>query len=61
MGIVHRDISLDNIILVSEPAKRWRTGYIIDFDYAIKDEPGRELASGKRTVSIYDSKIHIIH
>ena len=59
MGIVHRDISLDNIILVPETPKRWRTGYIIDFDYAIKDEQGREIASGERTVSICDCEMHI--
>ena len=52
MKIVHRDISLDNIILVHNPSKDWRTGYIIDFDYAIKDIEGREIASGKRTVSV---------
>lgn len=39
-----------------EPNRRWRRGYVIDFDYAIKDDEGKDTACGKRTVSL---RIHI--
>ena len=54
IGVLHRDISLYNIILVADGTSGVRRGYIIDFDYAIRTDlpEQRIVAKGKRTVSV---------
>ena len=43
---------IDNIILLQDHSKPWRTGCIIDFDRAMRDVPRREIIHGKRAVSV---------
>lgn len=51
-GVVHRDISLSNLIIVGDKGVAPRKGYIIDFDYAIFTERLAETyAKAERTVS----------
>ena len=50
--ILHRDISMANLVLVPIKGSRVRKGFLIDFDYAIKNKADREISKGKRTVSI---------
>ena len=54
IGVLHRDISLYNIVLAAAGPSGIRKGYIIDFDYAIRTDlpEQRIVARGKRTVSI---------
>ncbi|KAH8112618.1 hypothetical protein DFH11DRAFT_464520 [Phellopilus nigrolimitatus] len=51
--VLHRDISLRNLVLAKEDPKdpnSRRRGYIIDFDFAIEtDEQDKECAKGRRT------------
>ena len=53
IGILHRDISIDNIIIVEEigpDGNIMRRGYLIDFDHAIDRNNHEFAAKGKRTV-----------
>lgn len=54
IGIIHRDISLNNIILVDNHPSPYRKGYLIDYDYATRKDGTGEAAKGKRTVSTFD-------
>ncbi|KAI0333654.1 hypothetical protein GY45DRAFT_1243997 [Cubamyces sp. BRFM 1775] len=46
-GILHRDISLGNIILVKEPGRNTRKGYLIDWEASCPvDELGRAVRDG---------------
>ena len=44
-----------NLVLVPIKGSRVRKGFLIDFDYAIKNKAGRETPKSKRTVSISSS------
>ena len=44
--------NIDNIILLQDHSKSWRTGCIIDFECAMTDVPRREIIHGKRAVSV---------
>jgi len=51
MGVLHRDISFNNILLARDPkraADKPRQGMLIDFDYAASLEQKAEI--GQRTV-----------
>lgn len=52
-GVLHRDISVYNIILVKKGDSKLRIGYLIDYDYAIRNDAPeeREVTKGRRTVS----------
>ena len=54
IGVLHRDISIYNIVLAAAGPSGIRKGYIIDFDYAIRTDlpEQRIVAKGKRTVSV---------
>ena len=41
-----------NLVLVPIKGFKVRKGFLIDFDYAIRNKAGREIPKGKRTVSI---------
>ena len=54
IGVLHRDISIYNIVLAAAGQSGNRKGYIIDFDTAIRmDLPEQRIAArGKRVVSV---------
>ena len=54
IGVLHRDISIYNIVLAAAGQSGIRKGYIIDFDTAIRmDLPEQRIAArGKRVVSV---------
>ncbi|KAH8112602.1 hypothetical protein DFH11DRAFT_1783717 [Phellopilus nigrolimitatus] len=60
--VLHRDISLRNLVLAKEDPKdpnSRRRGYIIDFDFAIEtDEQDKECAKGRRTSCIGNAAFH---
>lgn len=54
VGVIHRDISLGNLVLAAVVGSELRKGFLIDFDYAIKKDRNEEdVAKGDRTVSIW--------
>ena len=60
-GILHRDISFNNILLVryeNESPHKLRQGMLIDFDYAASKS--QEMAIGQRTVSSCGYQIYIL-
>lgn len=52
-GILHRDVSIDNILLGCEGAPEGYRGILIDLDMAIKISPTRRQLGRFRTVSIF--------
>ena len=45
---LHRDLSVGNIILVKEPDRNVRRGYLIDWDASIRvDKKGEALREGR--------------
>ncbi len=45
---LHRDISIGNIILVREPDRRIRRGYLVDWETSCEvDEAGQSLEPGR--------------
>ena len=50
---LHRDLSVGNIILVKEPGRAIRRGYLIDWDASIRvDKEGQALREGRAVGSI---------
>ena len=45
-------LHIDNVILLQDHSKSWRTGCIIDFECAMTAVPRREIIHGKRAVSV---------
>ena len=55
--VLHRDISIGNIVLVKESGSDVRRGYLIDWDASIQaDEEGRAVEPG-RTVSCIEKRV----
>ena len=54
-GILHRDISVSNLILVPVKGSTTRKGFLIDFDFAIDNKQDREKSRNKRAVRISGS------
>ena len=51
-GILHRDISVSNLVLVPTKGSTIRKGFLIDFDSSVIYKQDREKSRDKRAVSV---------
>ena len=56
-SLLHRDLSVGNIILVTEPGSTIRKGYLIDWDSSCKVDDAGEAVQRGRVVSFHQCSI----